>query len=219
MTYETVLFDMDGVLLEGYHTAREVYRQAAAATLADFGLEYDSAPPPDLVTPDSVADVRATCDELGLPPTPVWAYRERAATTIENESIVDGARAPFPDTDALSSLAADHTLGVISNNRHGTVRFVADFFEWPVDAVRGRFPTLEEFAHLKPHPRLLQRELDRLDAAEALFVGDRRTDVEAAHRAGIDAALLTRSGDPPPGEAEPKFHVASLRELPDLLAP
>jgi len=217
VAYETILFDMDGVLLEGYHTDRAVYRQAAATTLADFGVEHGGDPPPDLVAPDNVADIRATCDDLGLPTAPAWAYRERAATTIENESIVAGGRAPFPDTDVLDTLAEDCTIGVISNNRHGTVRFVAEYFEWPVDAVRGRFPTLGEFAHLKPHPRLLLGELDKLGIDEALFVGDRRTDVEAAHRAGIDAALLTRSGDPVPGEEEPRFHIASLSELPGLL--
>ena len=218
MAYETILFDMDGVLLEGYHTDRDVYRQAAAATLADFGVEHGGDPPPDLVAPDTVADVRATCDDLGVPAAPVWAYRERAATTIENESIVAGDRASFPDTDALEALAEDCPIGVVSNNRHGTVRFVAEHFGWPVDAVRGRFPTLDEFAHLKPHPRLLRGELDRLGVEDALFVGDRRTDVEAAHRAGIDAALLSRSGEVVPGEPEPTFHIDSLDELSELVA-
>ena len=217
MAYETILFDMDGVLLTGYHTDREIYRQATAATLADFGVDIDGDPPAILVDPDSVAEVRAICDELGVPAAPVWAYRERAATTIENESIVAGDRTSFPDIDALSTLAGTATIGIISNNRHGTARFVADYFEWPVDAVRGRYPTLEEFAHLKPHPRLLLGELDRLGSEDALFVGDRRTDVEAAHRAGIDAALLSRSGDPSDGEPEPRYHIESLSELPALV--
>lgn len=217
MTYETILFDMDGVLLEGYHTDRAVYRQAVAATLADFGVEHDGDPPPGLVDPDAVADVRATCDTLELPAAPVWAYRERAATTIENEQIVAGDRASFPDAAVLSTLAETHTVGIVSNNRHGTVRFVADYFGWPVSAVRGRFPTLEEFAHLKPDPRLLKSELDRLGAEEALFVGDRRTDVEAAERAGIDAVLLSRDGDPSEGSPEPQFHIESLEELPALV--
>lgn len=217
MAYETILFDMDGVLLTGYHTDRDVYRQAVAATLADFGVEFDGEPPDGLVSPDGVAEIRATCDELGLPAAPVWAYRERAATTIENEWIVAGDRPLFADADVLSTLAADHTLGIVSNNRHGTVRFVADYFEWPVDAVRGRYPTLEEFGHLKPDPRLLRGELDRLGVEDALFVGDRRTDVEAAERVGIDAVLLSRDGDPADGTPEPQFHIESLEELPDLL--
>ena len=218
MAYETILFDMDGVLLTGYHTDRAVYRQAAAATLADFGIDYEGDPPPDLVDPDTVADVRATCDDLGLPAAPAWAYRERASTTIENERLRDGDRTAFADCDALSTLAETATLGIVSNNRQGTVRFAAELFEWPASVVRGRFPTLTEFGRLKPDPALLRWTLDRLDVTDALFVGDRRSDVEAAHRAGIDATLLSRNGDPPDGDAEPTHHVESLHDLASIAA-
>ena len=217
MSYDAICFDMDGVLLSGYHTDRSVYRQAAAATLSDFGRAPDGDPPPGLVDPDAVADVRTACDDLSIPAAAVWAYRERAATTIENERIVGGERTLFPDTAALETLAEDCDIGVVSNNRHGTVRFVVDHFGLPADAARGRFPTLEEYNRLKPDPYLLTETLDRLDAEDALFVGDRYTDVEAAHRAGADAALLSRDGDPAGGDPEPRFHVESLSELPELL--
>jgi phosphoglycolate phosphatase-like HAD superfamily hydrolase len=212
--YDAICFDMDGVLLTGSHTDRSVYRQAAAATLADFGAEYDGQPPMDLVDPDTVADVRAMCDELEIPPAAVWAYRERAATTVENERIVAGDRTPFQDTPALDSL--DCPVGVVSNNRHGTVRFVVEHFGLPASVVRGRFPTLDEFGRLKPDPHLLSWVLDRLDAADVLFVGDRLSDVAAAHRAGVDAALLTRGGEPPSGKHEPEHHVDSLEAVLDI---
>lgn len=211
MAYDAIYLDMDGVLLAGYHTDRSVYRQAAAATVADFGGEYGGAPPMDLVDPDTVADVRAICDELSLPTAAAWAYRERAATTIENERIVAGDRTVFPDTAALDALECP--VGVVSNNRHGTVRFVVEHFGLPATVVRGRFPTLAEFGRLKPDPHLLSWAVDRLDAEDVLFVGDRRTDVEAAHRAGIDAALLSRDGDPSDGDPEPEHHIESLEEV------
>jgi HAD superfamily hydrolase (TIGR01549 family) len=214
MAYDAILFDMDGVLLTGYHTDRAIYRRATATALADFG--HDSAgddPPPALVDPDSVTDVRSVCDDLGVPAAPLWAYRERAATTIENESIAAGDRVAPPDADALDSLAETHELGIVSNNRQGTARFVTDYFEFPMAVVRGRFPTLTEYGNRKPDPTYLEWALDRLDGEDVLFVGDRRSDVEAAHRADIDAALLARSGDPPEGSPEPEHHIESLTEL------
>lgn len=217
MAYDTILFDMDGVLLTGYHTARSVYRQAVAATLADFGLDPQEEVPEGLVKPESVGGVRETCEALSVPADPVWAYRERAATTIENESIVAGERTPFGDTDVLGRLDAECDLGIVSNNRQGTARFAAAHFGWPMAAVRGRFPTLAEYERLKPDPMLLSWTLDRLDKSEALFVGDRYSDVEAAHNAGIDAALLSRNGDPEAGNPEPEHHITSLSELPDVL--
>ncbi|QSG12908.1 HAD superfamily hydrolase [Halapricum desulfuricans] len=215
MAYETILFDMDGVLLTGYHTDPDVYRQAAAATLADFGIDYDGVPP-GLVRPDDVAEIRTTCDDLGLAAAPAWAYRERAATDLENERIVAGDRVPFEDTAVLSALAGDRTLAIVSNNRQGTVRFAADYFDWPVEIARGRYPTLSEFGRRKPDGHLLRWTLDRLGTDDALFVGDRRSDVEAAHRVGIDTALLSRD-DVPDGDPEPTHHIESLSELPDLL--
>ena len=101
----------------------------------------------------------------------------------------------------------------MSNNRQGTARFVTDYFEFPMAVVRGRFPTLTEYGTRKPDPTYLEWALDRLDGEDVLFVGDRRSDVEAAHRADIDAALLARSGDPPEGSPEPEHHIESLTEL------
>jgi len=217
MAYDAVCFDMDGVLLTGYHTDRSVYHRAVRATLADFGVDYEGDPPPDLVDPDRVASIRATFDELGIPASPAWAYRERAATTIENESILAGDRTTFPDVSVLSEFAGTHELAVASNNRQGTVRFVADHFELPVEVVRGRFPTLRDFSQRKPDPHMIEWLLLHLETRDALVVGDRRSDVEAAHRAGIDAALLTRDGDPPEGEPEPDHHVESLDDLAEIL--
>lgn len=217
MAYDAVCFDMDGVLLTGYHTDRSVYRRAVRATLADFGVSYEGDPPPDLVDPDTVTDVRTVCDDLDLPAAPAWAYRERAATTLENESIVAGDRHPFSDTGALRTLAESYELTITSNNRQGTVRFAAEHFGWPISAVRGRYPTLRAFGSRKPDPEIVTSMLDHLDTDDAVLVGDRRSDVEAAHRAGIDAVLLARDGDPPEGDPEPEYHVESLSELPDVL--
>lgn len=217
VAYDAICFDMDGVLLSGYHTDRSVYRQAAAATLADFGVSHEGDPPPDLVDPETISDVRATCDLLSIPATPVWAYREHAATTIENERIAAGDRQPFGDVSVLSELAEEYTIGIVSNNRQGTVRFVAEYFDLDVDVVRGRFPTLEEFGSLKPDPMLLEWTLERLDTDDVLYVGDRQTDVEAADIVGIDSALLSRDGAVADGGSDPDYHIESLTELPDLL--
>lgn len=232
MEYEAVVFDMDGVLLTGYHTDREVYREAVRETLAAFGRDAGGDPgadlPAGLVDPDGPAGVRRACEAHGLPPGPAWIYREGTATAIENRRIADGDRAPFPDAGALAELAGATRLGIASNNRRGTVRHVVRAFGWAdlIDAAHGRTPTLEGFGRLKPDPHYLERALADLDAAgdEALYVGDRRTDVIAAARAGADAALLVRgSSDDGDGETAsdpaptPAYEIDSLSALPGII--
>ena len=110
---------------------------------------------------------------------------------------------------------------MVSNNRHGTVRFVLEHFGWSahVEAMQGRHPTLEGYDRMKPDPFYLDRALDSLGAepGATLYVGDRLSDVETADRAGTDVALLVRDGNPPEDAPDPTDVIESLDELPELL--
>ncbi|MFB6114340.1 MAG: HAD family hydrolase [Halodesulfurarchaeum sp.] len=216
VAYEAIVFDMDGVLLTGYHTDREIYRRAAQEATTDFAIDIDELPA-DLVDPDRGADIRRICDARGVNPDAFWGYREHASTAMENEQIAEGTREPFADTEVLFDLSDVARLGVVSNNRQGTVRFVLEHFGFVghVDAFRGRLPTLDSFDRMKPDPAFLDTVLDALDVdpAETLFVGDRRSDVLTADRAGTDSALLVRDGDPPDGNPDPTVTIGTLTEL------
>lgn len=221
MPYDAIVFDMDGVLLTGYHTDRAVYRQAARETLEAFGRP-DATVTDELADPPDSDTLRELCGDLGVPPAEYWGYREHASTSLENDRIAAGSREAFSDTAMLESLAEEVDIGIVSNNRHGTVRFVVDYFglEAVVDAVNGRHPSLAAFDRLKPDPYLLELSIADLGVApeRTLFVGDRRSDVVTAERAGTDSALLVREGDPPDGDGDPTFQIESLEELVDILA-
>ncbi|MFB6161946.1 MAG: HAD family hydrolase [Halococcoides sp.] len=214
MAYDALLFDLDGVLLTGYHTDRAIYRAAAADAVVDAGRAGD--PPAGLIDPDASEDVRAACERIDLDPDATWGYREHAATVRENDRIESGAREPFEDTAVLGQL--DRSLAIVSNNRHGTARFARDHCQFDIDVVRGRYPTLDDFDRMKPDPHFLVDALDALDADPdtALFVGDRRSDIVAGQRAGTDTALLVRDGDPPDGGPDPTHVIDSLEALSDL---
>jgi phosphoglycolate phosphatase-like HAD superfamily hydrolase len=211
--YDAVVFDMDGVLLTGYHTPRWVYREATADALATLGVAGDA--PRELSDPDDISEFRAACADLGVDPEAVWRHRERGADERETALVARGERTLFDDVDTLADLDC---VGVVSNNRQGTVSFVVDFFDLPVAVARGRDPTLAGFERLKPDPYYLNLVVADLGVApeRTLFVGDRRSDVETARRAGTDAALLGRDGDPPDGDPEPDHYVATLAEIPAL---
>lgn len=193
--YDVILFDMDGVVLEGPGTHPKVYRQAARDALAELGIED-----PSTTAAETLGEVRYSesmaevCADLEIDRDDFWAARERYASRRTNDRIRTGDRSVFDDVDVLADLADDTRLGLVSNNRQATVDFVAD---WVVDedtfeVAIGRAPTLADYGRRKPEPDFLERGLETMDVDDALYVGDRETDLIAAECVGIDAAFVQR---------------------------
>lgn len=214
VTYEAVLFDMDGVLLTGTHTPRHLYDEATTNVLADHGI---TEPPDGFLNPNDVDEWREACAVHGVPADELWTRRESVVSELENAHIADGGRPPHDDVDVLDSI--HHPTGIVSNNRHATTTFAAEHHAWNVDVTFGRDPTLEGYERVKPNPHYLTRAIDDLGIhpETTLYVGDRITDVRAAHAAGAESALLARENHPG-GRHEPTHVIQTLRELPPLLA-
>lgn len=219
--YDALLFDMDGVLLDGRGTDPAVYDEATRAVFADAGV----TDPAGLVLDHHDGghrDIVAAAEAHDLDPADLWAAREARASDLEHERIRAGERAPFDDVSALHDLAESHAIAVVSNNRHATVEFVADWAEIvdAVSVVRGRSPTVEDYERQKPDPYYLHEALDDLgvdDPGRTLYVGDRETDVVAAERAGMDSAFLRRSHNLESELGrEPTYEIESLTELLEL---
>ena len=215
--YDAILFDMDGVLLQGVTTLPEVYQRAAHDVIEEFDLVVPEERLPRLekyTYDDQLADC---CRAVGIDPERFWETRERYASERANRLLREGSREPFPDTAVLSELSA--VLGVVSNNRDTTVKFVADnLLPGEFAVAMGRDPTVEGFRRRKPDSYYIDRALSELDVDRALYVGDRQSDVVAAYSAGIDAAFLRRehnsvmSVDP-----EPTLELQGLDELVDFV--
>lgn len=214
MTYDAVVFDLDGVLLTGRHTPTGLYDRAVERVLAAAGIDD---PPAALRSPSDVAAFRRACEEHGLEADDLVARYDRAANALENAVIDAGEREPFADVSALDDLGVP--LGIVSNNRHGTVEYVVERFDLGVGTYYGREPSLAGFERRKPAPYYLERACADLgvDPGATLYVGDRRSDVETAHNVGADGALLTREGAPADGEPAPAHHVETLRDLSGLV--
>lgn len=216
-SYEAVLFDMDGVLIQGPSTPSEVYQNAADDVIEFFELSVTESQRAKLGAYRYNEKMRATCRELGIDPEEFWAARERFACRRSNRRLQGGSRPPYPDTETLEGLSVP--LAIVSNNRDATVKFVADhLFPRYFAVARGRDRTAEGFQRRKPESDYIDEVLAELGVERALFVGDREADVIGAHRAGIDAAFLRRdhNGQVTPEET-PEADIESLEELPALL--
>lgn len=220
MSRRAIVFDMDGVLIEGRGTETWINRAASAAALGSFGVEPDERLLDALESSVFTADMKAICETCGVESEAFWAAREVAASSIEHDRLRRGDRRPYEDVEVLFDLATDGPLGIVSNNRHETVSFVVDRFGFGdvVDAHRGRQPTLADLRRRKPHPHFVEETLEALGAADGIYVGDRRSDVLVARNAGLEAAFLRRphNGDKPlpPGTT---YELESLTDLLELV--
>ena len=188
----TVLFDMDGVLLEGPYTDPQVYADAADAALAELGAEPTPAQRRDFRTHD-YERIRTHCEDLGIDPARFWKLKETHASRGTHDRLRSGERGTYDDVTAIHELTDRATTGLVTNNRHETAAFVADFVGIDFDVVRGRDPTLEGYERRKPDPYYIEDALADLGVSEGLYVGDSPKDVVAGQAAGLETAFLRRS--------------------------
>ena len=191
MTYDTVVFDNDGVLVGRTHF--EVLREATAETFAQFGV---SDPDPDHVEDMTIgatpAQVATVGDVYDFDPETFWRARDSTVSGAQQEEARAGRKAPYEDVQTVADL--DVSTGIVSSNQQETVDFLLDHFEIGslFDTAYGREATIESLTLRKPNPHYLEQALSDLNADSALYVGDNESDVRAAENAGIDSAFIRR---------------------------
>jgi HAD superfamily hydrolase (TIGR01549 family) len=214
-----VLFDMDGVLIEGRGTDAAVHDRALEDALAERALDPDAETRALLSGYEYDTDFALGCARLGVDPVEFYDLRERYSAQRAIDRLDAGSRTPYADVDVLVDLADRYSLGLVSNNYDAVVRFVVERHGLDAfDHFRGRSPGVRGFYRRKPDPHYLLDAMEAMGGTEGLYVGDRGTDVLAATRAGLDAAFVRRShneaADPP---VSPAIETDSLSDLADQL--
>jgi HAD superfamily hydrolase (TIGR01549 family) len=191
MTYDTVVFDNDGVLVG--RTRYDVLEAATEDSFAKF--DVTDPEPADIeemtigATPKTVGDV---CSRYGLSPHEFWPTRDQTVAEAQHDEMREGRKTLYDDLDTLHDL--DVSMGIVSSNQQATVDFALEHFG--VDdlfgTAYGREPTVKSLQRRKPNSHYIDRALEDLDADSALFVGDNESDVRAAENAGIDSAFIRR---------------------------
>lgn len=216
-TYDTVLFDSDGVLVEPparetqAGATRDAFRSVGTTTVEPHHVDA-------IVAGVSLEDLYDICSIYDLEPERFWEVRERLDEESQFEKFRDGYRTRYDDVTAISDLR--QRCGVVSNNHHSTIEFVLDHFELhsPFETYYGREKTLESLRLKKPNTHYLDSALADLEADSALYVGDSESDVIAAHRAGMDSVFVRRdhcrSVDL---SVTPTYEVSDLLELPNIV--
>jgi HAD superfamily hydrolase (TIGR01549 family) len=191
MTYDTVIFDNDGVLVG--RTSFDVLREATQETFAQFGVtDLDPDHVEDMTIGATPTQVSAICETYDLDPETFWRTRDSTLSRAQQKEARAGRKTPYGDIETLADL--DTEMGIVSSNQQETVDFLLDHFDIGAHfgTAYGREPTIESLDLRKPHPHYLERALADLDGESALFVGDNESDIKAAENAGIDSAFIRR---------------------------
>ena len=180
--YKTVVFDLDGTLLNTIDDLADAGNRVCAArgwpqhTVEEYkyfvgnGIPklVERFSPPQARTPDQLADTLA-------------AFQADYGAHLRDKT------APYPGIPALLARlkAAGVQLAVFSNKADPLARqVVADYFDASLfDAVRGALPGVPT----KPAPQgtLALMQAIGADPAATLYVGDSNVDVDTAHNAGL----------------------------------
>ncbi|WP_336344436.1 HAD family hydrolase [Halalkalicoccus ordinarius] len=191
MSYDTVVFDNDGVLVG--RTSFDVLRKATQETFAQFDVTDPDADHIDDMTVGATPErIDAVCNAYDLDPEAFWRACDRTSSLAQQEEARAGRKTPYDDVDTLADL--DAAKGIVSSNQQETVDFLLNHFDVydPFATAYGREATIESLDLRKPNPHYLERALSDLDADSALFVGDNESDIRAAENAGIDSAFIRR---------------------------
>lgn len=221
MSFDAVLFDLDNTLVERTQDIGAVYEGAfGRAGVEPFGEPaalwgaLDGPPDPD----DQVgylgagfARLAARHDRREVDPI---ALADAFVAGIDNAQVAlrEGAEAALAATDDAGA-----AVGIVTNGpEHRQAEKVAAV---DLDRLAATVVYAGDLDRRKPHEAPFEAALAALavEPERALYVGDSLPyDVAGAQNAGLQAAWLD-DGDGP-ADYEPEFTLASLADLPEVLA-
>lgn len=190
-TYDTILFDSDGILVEP--PAYETQAKATEAAFRELGLEsVERTHVDNIVEGTTVETLNEISDFYGLDVDALWEARERHDENSQFKMFRAGSRSQYPDVTTIENI--QQRCGIVSNNHHSTIEFVLEFFglKSMFDTYYGREKTVESLNLKKPNTYYLDQALTDLEAESALYIGDSESDIIAAHRANIDSVFVRR---------------------------
>jgi pyrophosphatase PpaX len=211
MRYPTVLFDLDGTLIDSGEMIVASFRHATRTVLArEIPDEVLAA----AVGGSNIYEQMRAFDEERADEL-VRVYREH------NEPLHEGLQA-FEGVESLLAMlkSEGRRLGIVTAKRRRTVDLA--FSILPLERYFDTVVTAEQTEHHKPHPEPVLTALERLGSRpeEAAFVGDSPFDMGAGNAAGVFTVAVSWGKIHSPArllEAGADTVVHTLEELLDVL--
>lgn len=203
--YKSVLFDLDGTLLDSFSVHYEVYE----IMFARFGIEITKESFLSSYSPNWYETYRA----MGLPKE-VW--------DSANSYWVEEAEKRKPELlpgvyETLARLHKHYILGLVTSGTKS--RVIKDMERTCIEAFFTTIVTGNDIRKPKPAPESLELALRNLgmESNEVVYIGDASDDYEMAKAAGI-RFLGVSSSFANLNSNHPGYEVHSITDLPGLLS-
>lgn len=211
MKYKTVLFDLDGTLID----TNELIITSFLYTLRTF-------------FPERTFSRRDVIPHLGKPLRDMFAHFQTDDAENTVEDMVDVYRGhnmrthdemvqAFPYVSEVIPALYDQGvhMGIVTTKQRTTAEMGLRLCE--LERYMRAVITLEDVRHPKPHPEPIFKAMSELgaEATSTLMVGDNQCDIEAAAQAGIDSAGVSWAlkGEAHLRSAQPTYMLKDMRDL------
>ena len=215
MKYKTILFDMDGVLIESEY----LMRASAIRALADYGIEAKHEDFLEFTGMGEDCFVGGVAQKYGH--TYEFAMKE-LAYDYYGQYVKEDTHVPEGVKEMLQTLHAKGiTMAVCSAADLRKVRYNIQAIGVD-ESIFGALVTGSDVARKKPFPDIYLEGARRLgaDPKDCLVVEDAISGVNAAHAAGMDAAAVptTFSKEELQERVHPEYLLDEIKELTTLFA-
>lgn len=198
MRYGSVVFDMDGVILNYEADNFEWKYKAVDRVLEEHGVnpgKLSREQKDRLIGDKGLKSINEECDSLGIDTREVWADIAEETSKARAVQIKNGNFDLYLGVrETLDELQNEVKMALVSNAPEMAVRETINFFD--LKSYFSYFRGIEDFEDLsdrKPAPDHLEFARVELKREPFLYVGDRNVDVKAAKNAGMDSAIVQRS--------------------------
>ena len=220
MKYGSVVFDMDGVLLDFEGDGFKWKYDAVRKVLEDHGIDTSEMSRDRLnffIGDRGVQACVKACNERDLDARTVWTEIAEETSKARAVQIRKGNFSLFPEVvEILDELDGKVKLGAISNAPETALRETVNFFDLKhyFDFFRG-IEDFEDLSDRKPHPDHLNYARAELKREPFIYAGDHQTDVEAAINAGMDSVWVNRRNGSI--DTTPDYTVDDLNQMMELI--
>lgn len=196
MSYDAVIFDFDGVLVDSGFDGFQWALEARQEYLTDKGLDVEIDmigqglfAPRDVVISDVLERKNISWNQ--------FRNIEEAVAERKIEMASSGELELFDDVKPVLE-ELESSVAIVSNSYRDYLQ--ALLIELGIAKYIGYYnaPSLRNIRNyrerMKPEPVMINEVLDRIGTDEAVMIGDQIEDVIGANRAGIDSVYIDRNG-------------------------